>query len=68
MTSLAEALQVEIKRVREDVMPPYLEIGAPGSIAVAHMNYWLDVATKALAESDVIQCAIAYEELKGFET
>lgn len=66
--SLGEALPVEMKRVREKVMPAYREIGPAGAFALAWMGQALDDAAKALAEGDVIAMMRAYETLKGATT
>lgn len=66
-TTLGEALPAEMARVRDKVMPAYIEIGPPGQFALAMMRASLDVATKALAEGDVIAMMRAYEDLKGYE-
>lgn len=65
--SLGEALPLEMARVRDVVMPPYQEIGAPGVIALTLMRHDLDAAAKAMAEGDVVEMARVYEELKGWQ-
>lgn len=65
--SLGDALPREMARVRDVVMPPYLEIGAPGMFAVTMMRGDLDFAAKALAEGDVVAMLRAYESLKGWK-
>lgn len=65
---LGEALPAEIARVRDQVMPAYIAIGAQGSFALAMMRTSLDAAIKALAEGDVVAMMRAYEDLKGYET
>lgn len=64
--SLAEALPREMARVRDEVMPPYVEIGRDGMFALAIMRADLDAAAKALAEGDVIEMIRVYESLKGY--
>jgi hypothetical protein len=68
MSSLGAELPKEMARVRDEVMPSYLEIGKPGAVALAMMRADLDRATKALAEGDVITMLRAYEALKGYNT
>lgn len=68
MASLGEELPKEMKRVRDDVMPAYIEIGPAGTFALTIIRATLDRATKALAEGDVIAMLRAYEDLKGFDT
>lgn len=66
--SLGTELPKEMARVRDEVMPAYLEIGPSGAFALAWMRAALDKATKALAEGDVVAQMQAYEELKGAST
>jgi hypothetical protein len=67
MTTLGEALPVEMARVRDKVMPAYLAIGSAGALALAMMRAELDAAAKALAEGDVVEMMRVYESLKGYE-
>jgi hypothetical protein len=64
--SLGTALPREMARVRDSIMPRYLEIGPAGQMALFMMRHELDVATKALAEGDVVQMLRSYEALKGY--
>lgn len=64
MSSLAEALPAEMARVRDEVLPAYLEIGPPGAFAVAMMRADLDRAAQAMASGDVVGMIRAYESLK----
>lgn len=66
--TLGDALPREIARVRDDVMPAYLAIGAPGTFALTMMRQTLDAASKAMIEGDTVAMMRAYEDLKGFET
>lgn len=66
MDTLGEALPREMARVRDQVMPPYLEIGQAGQLALAMMRVDLDNAAKAMAEGDVIAMARAYQALKDY--
>jgi hypothetical protein len=66
--TLGDALPREIARVRDDVMPAYIAIGAPGSFALAMMRASMDAASKAMIEGDVVAMMRAYEDLKGYET
>ena len=65
--SVGEALPAEMARVRDKVMPAYLEIGAPGDIARMLMRNDLDVAANAMAQGDVIAMIRALESLRGWE-
>ena len=64
--TLGEALPAEMARVRDKVMPAYIEVGPPGAFALMMMRQDLDCAAKALAEGDVIAMLKTYEELKGY--
>ena len=66
--TLGEALPAEMARVRDKVMPAYIEIGAPGIFALTMMRRDLDLAAKALAEGDVAAMIRVYESLKGYTT
>lgn len=66
--TLADALLAEITRVRDKVMPAYIEIGPPGTFALALMRADLDAATRALAEQDAVECLRLYKELQGYHT
>jgi hypothetical protein len=64
--SLGEALPKEMARIRDVMIPRYMEIGDAGKFALMFMRQNLDAATKALAEGDVIAMIRAYEELKSW--
>ena len=66
--SLGTALPREMARVRDEIIPMYLEIGPCGAIALALMRADLDAAAKALAEQDVVAMLRIYESLTGFES
>lgn len=55
-------------RVRDEVMPPYIEIGPAGAFALFMMRADLDRAAKAMIEGDVVEMLRAYESLKGYST
>ncbi len=62
--SLGTALPAEMARVRDEVMPAYLEIGSAGAPALSLMRQDLDAATKALSGGDVVEMLRVYERLK----
>lgn len=64
--TLGEALPNQMARVRDEIMPLYVEIGLPGQFALMLMRAALDEAARAMAEGDVIAMLRAHEELKGF--
>lgn len=66
--TLADALQAEIRRVRDDVLPAYIAIGYSGGFAAAGMRRHLDAATKALAEGDAVACIRLYKALQEWHT
>lgn len=66
--SLADALPREIARVRDEVLPAYLAIGAPGTFAVMMIRADLDAASKAMIEGDTVEMIRVYERLKGTHT
>lgn len=65
--SLGTALPAEMARVRDELMPMYESIGPAGGFALAMMRAELDLATRALAEGDVVQMMKSYEALKSFK-
>ena len=67
MTTLGDELPKEMARVRDEVMPAYLEIGPSGLPALMLMRRELDRAAKALAEGDVVAMIQALKSLKQFE-
>lgn len=68
MTTLGEALPIEMARVRDEVMPAYLEIGPAGAFALANMRADLDAAATAMVAGDVVAMLRMYESLKGYTT
>lgn len=66
--TLGEALPREMARVRDELMPQYRAIGAPGLFALTVMVTALERAAKAMAEGDVVAMLSAYELLKDFKS
>lgn len=66
--TLGDALPREMARVRDHVLPAYIEIGPPGAFAVAMIRADLDRAAKALAEGDVAEMIRVYQALKDTHT
>lgn len=62
--SLGEALPREIARVRDKVLPRYLEIGPAGRFAATLMHTDLDAAQKAMTEGDLPEMIRVYQSLK----
>jgi len=65
--TLGDALPREMARVRDHVMPAYVETGASGAFALAMMRRALDDAAKAMIEGDTLEMLRAYAALKGFK-
>jgi hypothetical protein len=65
--TLGTELPLEMARVRDTIMPAYIEIGVAGAPALALMRHSLDLAAKAMAEGDVVAMIRAYQDLKGYE-
>lgn len=66
--TLGDELPREMARVRDEVLPAYVAIGAPGMFAAACMRADLDAAAKALAEGDVVAMVHVYSRLKEWHT
>jgi hypothetical protein len=66
--TLGDALPAEMARVRDKVMPVYLEIGQSGAFALTMMRRDLDEAARAMAEGDVVAMIRVYESLKEYHT
>lgn len=67
METLGDALPKEIARVRDEILPVYLEIGPAGEIAAAMIRADLNAASKAMMEGDVVSMINIYNSLKGYE-
>lgn len=65
--TLGDALLREIARVRDEVLPCYVEIGAFGMLAANFMRADLDRASKAMIEEDIVAMVQVYESLKGYQ-
>lgn len=65
--SLADALPLEIARVRDQVMPLYLELGTAGGPGLALMRLELDAAARAMAAGDVVGMVKALHDLRGWK-
>lgn len=64
--TLGDALPREVARVRDEILPAYLEVGPPGQFAVMMMRRDLDAASKAMIEGDTVEMIRVYESLKGY--
>ena len=64
--TLPDALIAECIRVRDEIMPAYLEIGISGKPALAMMRAELDQAYRALAYQDATSQIQLLESLRGY--
>lgn len=64
--SLPDALIAECIRVRDEIMPAYLEIGQGGKLALAMMRAELNAAYRALAYQDATAQLRLLESLRGY--
>lgn len=55
---------MEMARVRDEVIPQYDALGPVGVFGATMLRRDLDIATKALAEGDVIAMLAIYQTLK----
>jgi hypothetical protein len=62
--TLGEALPREMARVRDHVLPHYVEIGPAGMFGAAMIRADLDRAAAALAAGDVVAMMDAYVALR----
>lgn len=64
--TLGDALPKQMARVRDEILPEYVAIGAPGMFAATMMRKDLDDAARAMAAGDVVAMIRAHEALKGY--
>lgn len=69
--TLGDALPLEMARVRDEVLPAFLELrGLPNVICepqIAMIRASLDFAANAMARGDVVAMIRAYNDLKEYE-
>jgi hypothetical protein len=63
-----DTLVFKMARVRDEVIPAYIDIGPNGAFALSMMRVALDNAAKSMAAGDVVGMIAAYQDLKGFHT
>lgn len=68
MSTLGDDLPREMARVRDHVLPHYVELGPVGSFGAAMIRRDLDLAARALAEGDVVLMMSAYKALKDIKS
>lgn len=64
MDTLGDALPKEIARVRDEVLPHYVELGPVGAFGAMMIRRDLDAAARAMAEGDLPAMIAAYQALK----
>lgn len=62
--TLGDALPKEIARVRDKVLPLYVNLGPTGTFGAMMIRRDLDAASKAMIEGDVVAMIRIYQELK----
>lgn len=62
--TLADALPREMARVRDHVLPHFVELGPVGIFGATFIRADLDAAARALASGDVVEMIRLYKELK----
>lgn len=67
MSTVGDDLPREMERVRDEVMPAYLEVGPPGAFALALMRADLNEAARAMAAGDVVAMVRALETLRRWQ-
>lgn len=67
MTTLADELPRQMKRVREELIPAYEDIGPAGMFALAFLQSDLAAAERALAEQDIVAMIAACRKLQEAE-
>jgi hypothetical protein len=63
-TTLADALPLEMARVRDELLPEYRKLGPAGAFGQVMLCASLDEAAKALVSGDVVRMLRAYQVLK----
>jgi hypothetical protein len=66
-STVGEEIVKEMARVRDELLPVYVELGPAGAFGAMMLRSALDRAAAALASGDVVAIIRAYEELKGCE-
>jgi len=67
MTTLGDELPRQIARVRDELIPAYLECGPAGMFAVTMMRADLDAASQAMIEGDVVEMLRVCQKLKEWK-
>jgi hypothetical protein len=67
MSTLGEELPKAMARVRDEILPLYVEIGPPGIFAATMMRKDLDDAARAMIEGDTVEMIRVYQSLIGWK-
>lgn len=67
MNTLGDELPRQITRVRDKLIPAYLECGPGALITVALMRADLDAASKAMIEGDIVEMVRVCKRLQEWE-
>lgn len=67
MTTLADELPRQMRRVREELIPAYQAIGSAGHFAIAFLNQDLREAEEAMAQQDTVRMIAACKKLQEAE-
>lgn len=64
-TTLGDDLPKQMARVRDEIVPIYVEIGPSGAFALMMMRDMLDRADKAMIEGDIVAIVQLYLPTEG---
>lgn len=67
MTTLGDELPRQIARVRDELIPAYMECGPGGAFAIAMMRADLDAASKAMIEGDTVAMLRICQKLQDWK-
>lgn len=65
--NLIEGIQEQCKRVRDELLPLYEELGPVGAFGAAMLKQAVTEGEAAIASGDVVRMLAAYKELEGCE-
>ncbi len=67
MNTLGDELPRQITRVRDELIPAYLECGPGAAITVSLMRADLDTASKAMVEGDIVAMVWICKKLQEWQ-
>ena len=65
--NLIEGIQEQCRRVREDLLPAYVELGPVGTFGATMLKLAVTEGEAAIASGDTIRMLAAYKDLEGCE-